>query len=64
MTPVLQQRVGGYSLVLAWIFFYSCGQGQLYLWWVLFSLVLVYKILYSCGVRFVSISSRGAPFYM
>ena len=27
----------------------------------LFSLVVVYKILYSCGVRFVSISSRGAP---
>ena len=66
MAPVLWQCVGGYSLVLAWIFFFfsSCGRGQLCTCGGIdFSLVLVYKILYSCDVKIIS-SSRGAPLYV
>ena len=65
MAPVLWQCVGGYSLVLAWVFiFSSCGRGQLCTCGIDFSLVLVYKILYSCDVMIISISSREAPLYV
>ena len=45
-------------------FFSSCGRGQLCTCGGIdFSLVLVYKILYSCDVKIIS-SSRGAPLYV
>ena len=64
MASVLQQSVGGYSLVLAWIFSLVVVGVNSVLWWIRFSLVVLCKILYSCGVNFISISSRGASLYV